>query len=231
MLRPYALSLLPLVGLSACLTSGVVQTAETVGKDNFQFAIEPGVVGVNDSSGDGIWYPSVNIAGRYGISDRFDLGGRIGSTLIEVQGKYMFTEPADDEIQISIAPHIGGLAVGSGGAGAGIFWVKSPILIDIPVGSSDLVIGPGPRLVGVAGGGGGESGIATVFGIGSSIGFAGRVGPRARIMPEFGFDVPIAAAAAASGEGGSVGGLASSGFTWTFQVGILLGGRPRVPAE
>lgn len=226
-----AIALLSLIGLSACLTSGVVQTAETAGKDNFQFAIEPGVLGVEAGGGGGAFVPSINISGRYGVTDRFDLGGRIGSTLIEVQGKYMFTEPAEDEIQVSIAPHIGGLAAGGSGAAAGFFWIKSPVLIDIPVGSSDLVLGPGPRIVGVASGGGGDSAGGVIFGLGTSIGYAARVGERARIMPEFAFDVPIVAAGAAGGETASVGGLAGNGFVWTFQVGVLLGGRPRMAME
>ena len=225
MRRPSSLVLgLLCLPLSGCLTAGVVQTAETAGKDNFQFAFEPGITGIA-GGGSGGFLPSFNVAARYGVSDRVDIGGRIGTTLIEAQAKFMVTEPHPDELQVSIAPHLGGLAIGAGDTAGGILWVKLPVLLDIPVGSSDLVLGPGIRYVTVFGvddtGSGGNAGLLL---IGSSVGFAGRVGDRARIIPELGIDYVLAGGV--SGDGAGLQSL-GDGITFSFQVGIVLGGRDR----
>jgi len=208
------------LGLSGCLTTGVVQTAETTGEGNFQFAIEPGVVGFA-GGGDGLFGPSVNLSGRYGVSDRVDIGGRIGTTLIEGQVKVMLTEPDPDAVQVALAPHLGGLALGSDGEVAGLFWTKVPLLVDIPVGSSDLVLGPGIRILGAGIGGD----FAGLMALSTSVGFAGRVGKRARLMPELGLEVPVFGAAGI--DGASAVGFGAGGVTYTFQLGILLGGRDK----
>lgn len=220
--------LLPLAALTltGCLASGVVQTAETAGKDSFQFAFEPGVFGAT-GGGAVSALPSINVSARYGVSDRFDIGGRFGTKLIEVQGKYMFTEPSPDDVQVAIAPHVGGLAIGGGGARAGIAWVKVPLLVDIPVGQSDVVLGPSTQVATVFGGDDSGSGGAAILFVGTSVGYAARVGERSRILPEFAIEYPVVGGGSVNGEGavGSIGG----GALFSFQVGILLGGRERVP--
>ena len=216
-MRAVALSVLTL-GLTGCLTSGVVQTAETAGKDTFQFAFEPGVVGAAGGGGSVVG-PSINLSARYGISDKVDIGGRIGTTLIELSAKAMITEPNPDEVQVSIAPHIGGLAAGAGGEGGGLLWLRVPVLIDVPVGQSDIVLGPAVRTTTAFGGGSG----GLIIDMGSSIGYAARVGDRSRIIPEFGVSVPVVGSLSDGGGTGTIGG----GTLFSFQVGLVLGGRSR----
>jgi len=219
-----ALSSLSL-GLAGCLTTGVVQTAETSGQDNFQFAFEPGVTGVAasaDGGGGGVAGPSFNLSARYGVSDKVDIGGRFGTTLIELSVKAMVTEVNPDELQISIAPHVGGLAVGAGGEGGGFLWVRVPVLFDVPIGQSDLVIGPTARVTTLFGGGAG----GVFIDAGSSLGYAARVGDRSRIIPEIGFSIPLLAGAAdGQGNSGAIG--LGNGLLFSFQVGVVLGGRSR----
>ncbi|MFK7929046.1 MAG: hypothetical protein AB8H79_12710 [Myxococcota bacterium] len=218
---------LPLIlGLTGCLTTGVLQTAETAGKDNLQFAFEPGVVGIADGNGNAGVLPSFNVAARYGVSERTDIGGRFGTSLIELHVKTMFTEPNPDELQVAFAPHLGGFFASGGGGGAGLFWLKLPVLFDIPVGEHDLILGPGARVIGVlGGGGGGGSAGGGILLLGSSIGFGARIGERARLIPEFGIEYPIVGAAAAGGDG-ITGGL-GGGAVFSFQLGVVLGGRSK----
>lgn len=222
------LALATLSSLTGCITSSVVQTAETAGKDNFQFTFEPGVMGIA-ASGTSTTLPSFNIAARYGIDERVDIGGRFGTNLLEVNAKFMVTEVSPDELQIAVAPHLGGFALSADGATAGIVWLRVPVLFDIPVGQSDVVIGPTGRLITLFGGDGGGSGAVTIFDLGTSVGYAARVGNRARIIPEVGFGYPIVGAAAAGGDSafGAIGG----GALFSFQVGIQLGGRPKTPDD
>jgi hypothetical protein len=213
-------ALLVLLTLPACLTSSIVQTAETAGKDNFQFSFEPGVIGAAGEGGT-VALPSINLSARYGVSDRVDIGGRFGSSLLEASVKVMVTEPDADALQVSVAPHLGGFFVAGGGEGGGVFWFRVPVLFDIPVGEHDVVLGPTARILGV----GTTEGTVGIFELGTSVGFAARVGNAARIIPEFGVSFPLAGAAAVGGETGST--TLGDGALFSFQIGIVLGGRPK----
>jgi hypothetical protein len=220
--RALALAIAAMLGLTGCPSIQSVQTAETVGEGNFQFAIEPGVIGVAGGGTGGV-LPTINLSARYGITDRFDLGGRFGTSLIELHVKYMFTDPstADSTVQAALAPQLGGVFIGGAGASAGYGWLTVPVLIDIPVGEHDFVIGPRAQVIFV--GAGGASG--AVLNVGSSVGFAAKVGKAARILPEFALVVPVFAGA--GGETAFVG----EGALFTVNVGILLGGRESASAE
>lgn len=94
-------SLLAVVGMGAllagCPSVQSVQTAKTAGQGNLEVGIEPGIIGVAGNGGGG-FLPTVNASFRGGVSDRVDIGGRIGTSLIEVHGKFMFTDPQQDDI-------------------------------------------------------------------------------------------------------------------------------------
>gem|GEM_PF-4821961 len=40
-----------------------------------------------------LWWPSFNLAGRYGVTEAIDLGARIGTSTYEPQSKFMLTKP------------------------------------------------------------------------------------------------------------------------------------------
>src|SRR5437868_24669 len=99
----------PALALSGCVTMGSVQRAGTLGKGNFEFGVEPGFWGGLVTSRDlgvgNLYLPSVNFSGRYGVSDRFDIGGRIGGDLM-LMAKILLTDPESTTLAMSLAPSI-----------------------------------------------------------------------------------------------------------------------------
>src|SRR5687768_16316244 len=112
--------------------SATLQTARTNGQGNFQFAVEPGVVYPSLLGG---VFPSLNLSGRYGVSDRVDLGLRLGtSSFYEVQSKFLLTDPADiDGVALALAPSTTFFTISFGGddvSGGVFFWdTRVPLLI------------------------------------------------------------------------------------------------------
>ena len=132
---------LPLLAVlaSACSFSAA-QTARTNGKGNVQVGLEPGAaIGIAGGAAGAI--PNLDVAVRYGVSDKVDIGGRLGSAGLELQTKFQLTP--DDGTIVSLAPRVSAFALGVVGAGATYVSVPVPVLIDIPVGESALVLGPG----------------------------------------------------------------------------------------
>lgn len=99
-----------------------------------------------------------------------------------------------------------------------------PLLIDFPVGESAFVLGPRAQLIGVGGGdGGGSGGSGVILNAGSSFGYAARVGENVRLLPELAIVYPLVAGARGGGEGGTA--FVGGGALFTFNFGILIGGR------
>ncbi len=219
-----ALTLLLLTG-SGCAMIGSVQTARTVGEGNFQFAVEPSAWGAASPDGGGALV-GFNIAGRYGVSDRFDLGGRVGTTGAQLMGKVMFTDPEADGVRLALAPAGGGFGLAAGGAGFGMLTLQVPLLIGVPVGEhSELTLGPRVHNILIVGGGGGEAAGANFLLGGLSVGFAGALGPNFRLMPELTVEYPIVASAGATGAGGATELIGGDAIIWAFNLGFLVGGR------
>ena len=125
--------------------SGTMQTARTNGQGKFQFALEPGVVALEkDSSsltipsiGEVEYFPYMNVSTRYGFTDRFDLGLRLGIFNYELQSKVMITDPKNlDTVAVSVAPSVIVLA------DASIVLLPVRVLVGIPIGSDEIVITP-----------------------------------------------------------------------------------------
>lgn len=211
------------IGLSAALLGGcapaTVQLARTNGQGNFQFGIEPGVIGAA-GGGSTAFVPSFNVAGRYGVSDQFDVGARLGTSLYELQFKYMFTDPAaTDTMAIAVAPSTTLFAAGVEGVN-GFYWnTRVPLLLGLPVGDgSEFTFGPSGNLV--VGGGGGAGAVGLL--VGGQVGFAAKVADNFRLVPQLDLSYPVIAAAAAAGE--SSVGVGGNGLLFGFQLGLLLGG-------
>ena len=134
-------------GIAGCAI-GTIQTADTVGKHNFQFAVEPSAVGYIEPGNSRFKssahaYPSINLAARYGITEAFDLGARIGFSGLEITSKLQLTDPKDKlGTVISLAPSVGGFPASDDGNGA-TFYGQLPLLIGIRFGAaSQLILGP-----------------------------------------------------------------------------------------
>jgi len=217
-----------LVGGVGCATMGTLQTAQTTGEGNFELAVEPSLVAYTSTDGGGAGLGYLNISGRYGVSDRVDIGARVGSSGAELMAKFSLTDPAKrDGVRIAVAPSGGGFFIGGGGGAAGTFAFQIPVIFDIPVGGgSALVLAPKLHDWIVAAGTGDGGGVASILSLGASVGFSARLGPKFRLLPEVAALMPFAGAAGSNGSGTTSAGLDVGVVGLQFSVGLLFGGRP-----
>lgn len=209
-----------------------VQTADTLGKGNFQAGIEPGLWGGASSAGVAA-IPHVDASVRFGVSDRVDLGVRAGSSFLEFQSKFMFTEPANPNLAVSIAPTLGGIFATDGsqstmGASnaAGILNLGVPVLVGFKLrGGHQVILGPRAQGLFVFSGGG----ATTILGLGTSVGFAWRLTDNFILLPELAAVFPVVGSEATSA---IFRGLIGGGTFLQFKLGILFGRfRPRDGVE
>lgn len=209
-------------GSMGCMAIGAVQTAQTLGQGNYEVSIEPGVYGAA-VSGQTPTYFSMNVGVRFGVTDRFDLGGRVGTTFGEVQTKILLSDPANENFALSLAPAIGGFGVGTGVASVGILNIPLPVLIGFKFGEHELTLGPRfQNLVLFASeevSSANASATSYVLMAGASVGFAAQLADRFRLLPEIAIAGPIFGSATASVNGGTQS-QTSSGFV--TEVGGLL---------
>lgn len=228
MIRRLALAVAALALASGCVSIGGVQTADTLGKGNFQFAVEPGVWGAAAIAEDvdGFLLPHVDFTARYGVTDSVDIGARFGSSLLELQTKFLLTDVNDTGKAISIAPSLVGVFFGAGDDAAGYANVNIPVLIGLKTsGGSELVFGPRISDIIVFGSGNGDGGAANLLSVGASIGYAARVSEGFRLMPEVAVLVPVLGTA--TGGGDAVAGF--NGGLIQFKLGLLFGAGRRAP--
>ncbi|WP_232293271.1 hypothetical protein [Stigmatella aurantiaca] len=242
-----------LMGLlgTGCVSISHVQTADTLGQGKFQFAVEPGIQGVGilseddagsssaadfddiddiddgDSTFDAATYPHLDLALRYGVTDRIDLGVRFGFSLAELQTKFLLTSPDNPDLAISLAPSISGVYLGSDEDDVGYTNLALPLLIGFKTdGGSEFVLGPRVSGARVSVGGDNANGSVNVLSVGGSIGYALRIGSGFRLMPEVAFSVPVVGSVNTSDSDSEV----LSGFDGGFfqvKLGFLFGeGRP-----
>ncbi|WP_245919083.1 hypothetical protein [Melittangium boletus] len=221
---------------SGCASISQVQTADTLGAGKFQFALEPGLAhlavaesetGTEASAN----LPQFDIALRYGVTDRLDLGARLGTSLVELQGKYLFTNPENPTLAVSLAPSLSGFVGGAGPVDVGYVRLALPLLVGFKTsGGSEFVLGP--RLEGtrfLAGADGSSASLNYLSG-GASVGYALRVSEGFRLMPEVAYSRPFAGAVTAGDQ--AAGGTVNAGGTWQFKLGFLFGqGRPTLSAR
>lgn len=213
-----------LVLSTGCVTMGTMQTAHTIGAGNTQFALEPSLWG-GVGGGAGVGLPMVAVSGRYGVNDHTDLGFRIGTNGGDVLTKFKLVGGGPGTIVISLAPAAGGFFAATGGGGAGSMMFQVPLLIGIPVGSSELVLGPKIHDWYIGGGSGSGNGGVNLFSVGASVGFAIRAGNTFQIMPELTLLKPTNAHAGATGTSGvSADLMGTSGLLMQAGVGLLFGG-------
>lgn len=210
--------------LAGCPSVQSVQTAKTAGAGNIEVGIEPGIIGAAGAGGEGGFLPTVNLSVRGGVSDRVDIGGRFGSSLIELHTKVMFTDPNEEGIvQAAFAPQLGGIFLGGGGGVGGYGWLTLPVLFDIPAGPHAFVLGPRVQTIFLGGSALEGGGSVALFNAGSSVAFAARVSDRVRLIPELAIVGVVAGGARANGQGAA--GLIGRGALYTFNLGVVVGGR------
>lgn len=209
------------IGSTGCMAIGAVQTAQTLGEGNYEVSIEPGVYGAA-VAGEGSQAFSLNVGFRFGVTDRFDIGGRVGTTLGEVQTKILLSDPENENFALSIAPAIGGFGFGTGVGSVGVLNIPVPVLIGFKFGRHELTLGPRIQnlvLFGSAGAGNSNADASLyVLMAGGSVGFAAQLGERFRLLPELAVAAPIYGSASASATG--AGSTSDSGLV-TSVGGIL----------
>jgi len=208
-----------------------VQTADTLGSGKFQFAIEPGMGGAavfssdeTSTAGGSIYYPHVDLAARYGVTDSIDLGVRFGSSLVELQSKFLLSDVNNPDMVVSLAPSVMGVFIGSGDSGINYTNLALPVLVGFKTsGGSEFVLGP--RLVGtrISGGTDENGGAVNILSVGASVGYALRVTEGFRLMPEVGVSVPVVGEFNSSNTESEVGAGFGGGFV-QFKLGFLFGG-------
>jgi len=209
-----------------CVPLSQVQTADTLGRGNFQFAVEPGMGGatvLTQGNSTSFTYPHVDVAFRYGVLDRLDLGVRAGSSLVELQSKFLLTPPGDPDLAISVAPSVIPLVTLSDDEGfrsRSTHWML-PVLVGFKTeNGSEFVLGTRAQLTRVSYTSDGVSSHNDIFSIGGSLGCAIRVSNRLRVMPEVGLSFPV-------GLWGSKVNAEPDGGFLQVKFGLLFGtGRP-----
>ncbi len=216
-----------------CLSMGTVQTASTLGKGNFQISAEPGLYAAYPARGatavgsaqDPV--PHFDVAFRYGVNDRFDIGVRTGWSLLELQSKFLFTPPDSETLAVAVAPTLGGIFLGSSASGGttsvSYFNLAIPVLFGFKhFRANELVFGP--RFNNMIFAISDSTGSATVylFGVGGTIGYQFAIGEIFKILPEFAINVPVAGTGSIGGAA-AVAGAGFGGVVWQLKVGLMFG--------
>jgi len=214
--RLAALSCLASMG---CAAVGQVQRADTLGTGNLEVGFEPGAQVFGGPRG-AAPVPALDAALRIGVSERVDLGLRLGFPWAEVQGKVLLTEPGDPKLAVSIAPSFGGTAMPTSGAPVTVVHASLPVLIGFKFGAHELVLGPRLMLYASPSSMTGD----VVVSPGGSLGVALQVTKHFALMPEVALSAPV------FGLGPGGGGLMASqtGAVSTiaqFRLGLLISRR------
>ncbi len=202
--------------LTGCASVGVFQQPETLGKGRWQVSAElssQAQAGLDSLT----LFPMVGVTGRYGVTEHFDLGVKIGPSGLETQAKVMLTPR--EGIVVSLAPLIGGTFSMPSGLIFGTGQVALPVLIGVPLSKRvQLIFAPRVHdglLVLSAGQAGGT---VNTFSLGGAVGVAVKL-ERFQIIPDVGFLAPLATTTWRSDlPTGTVWGQGR----WTFQANVTV---------
>ena len=220
------LALAPLaVLLTGCPSFTTMGTAKTLPKGKSQMYVATGAISLADfqqdsatGSYDSFTMPSFEVGGRFGVSERVEVGGKVWPLGAELNAKLGLAR-ADEGggLSLALAPAGSLYAFSSGDAKGTYVWLHLPVLVglDLP-GGSELTIGP--RISDMIVSSGGDT--LNVVWLGGSLGFAWKVSDGFRILPELTFAYP----ASASVGGTSVTNLEPKGGVIQANLGFLFGG-------
>ncbi len=181
-----------LVAASGCASISSVQTADTLGRGNWQVAVESGAQ--RSASVYLPVYPHFDAAFRYGLAERVDVGARLGYSGLELHGKFLLTRPGDERFAVSLAPLTGGATIPGSGPVVVIAHTALPLLVGFKQrGGHELVLGARVQgRVAIA------PANAAIFEGGVSVGYSIRLGERFGLFPELAAMLPIVQTADAS---------------------------------
>lgn len=214
--------------LAGCSAHGGIQTAHGIGEGNFQGAVEPGAFLGASSAGIG-GVPTLNFAGRYGISDKVDLGLRFGSTLYELTGKVQFMGEGPDTQAGSVAPSLSYFGLKIDGEGATALNLRTPVLFGIPQGENQLVVGPNLGFTHLNTSLEGTTTNVWFLAAGGQVAYSAKLGDNFRLHPELALLVPVVFGVGATSTttdlvDTSTSGVTASGTLIGLNLGLLFGG-------
>jgi hypothetical protein len=174
--------------LLACVTLGVVQTADTLGRGNAEASAQTGIVTVH-APGAGAGADTVvplvvsDTYLRYGLTDRVDVSGSFGLNGLGAGVKVQLTEPGNGIFYASLAPSAQVFPL------LGVFThVDLPLLFGVPFGPHQLVASGRAHVYDYRGE---LFGNGTLVTAGAAVGFALDFGNGVWVQPEYSVHFPI----------------------------------------
>lgn len=207
--------------LQSCASATALQTADTLGAGRTQLALESGY---QATIGPGSWtsYPTLGIAGRVGVHDRVDLGGRFGPSGLEAQAKVRLTSDAAVPV-LSLVPSAGWVVLDREGMVLRSHQLSLSLLAGMPLPREHLwVCGARIQDGWFFASAGSTHASVHALSLGASAGVALKT-PVGRILPELGVLAPVAVV---SERHDGLGGAVWGGGKWGLQgtVAVLFGG-------
>ena len=203
---------------AGCATIGHYQTAETAGKGNIEFGVEPSYYSRSLGLEEDVVLPEVNgtravvidgqdlnealgleqgvpnLCGslRYGLADNVDVGLRWGTNGLDVLGKIQVTPTDKEDLVVSVLPSLGGLVVPSGDGNIGVLSSQLGVLVGMRIGEDGQVVF-GPKLQDWHAQGSAQDVDVTghYLAVGGSAGVAFHVTKGIRLLPEVAFMSPV----------------------------------------
>lgn len=205
--------------LMGCPSTTTLGMARTLDKGHLQLAVAPGIYGFVPLPGAPYEGPpgtvQLEVAGRYGLTDDVEMGLKLWLYGAQLESKLsLLRSRPDSGIDIALAP-AGGAVFYSQGVGApGQYNFHLPLLIGFNLDGSQLVLAP--RLTDVVLVYPSRSNI--LLG-GGSVGFAIKITPSLRLMPEISALRPMFGATTQT----------NASLLFQFGLGILFGGYQSAP--
>lgn len=154
---------------------------------------------------------TLSVAGRYAITDRIEIGARVGATKPEIMAKFRLDRGNPGSTAISIAPSFGAFIATATGIDAVTSYGQVPILVGVPVGRHEFVFSGALHLAHAVN-------VETyVWGFalspGASVGFVAQPLPWLSILPNLAVAMPLLHAGPAG---------AGTSDTVAYQLGIAV---------
>ena len=212
-----------LVLAGGCASLSHVQTADTLGKKNFQIAVEAGLQ--RSPSPYLPYYPHFDATARLGLTDTIDVGVRVGYSGLEFQGKFLLTEPGHPRLAISLAPTVSGGLIPGAASTLVMFNAAAPLLIGLKQDNgNEFVFGPRLQTRFML-----APSQAAALELGLSVGYSIRIGQKFAILPEFAAALPLVQSTGAQALLGTPSPFAPDAmsfgnhFMFQFKVGFAFG--------
>jgi len=183
------------MSLAGCSFSSLT-TASNLPEGEGQFFVAPGYNRYQRSQGEPLWAPQLEVGGRYAITDRVEVGGKVWlpGAQVDVKVAMLGQEERGRGFNLSLDPSLGYLGGFEGNPEGGdtlhIVTVGLPVLMGWEFGESELVFGP--RLIDQVWTGTGDTLTANIVAVGASLGFAWYVGRGVTVLPEVSWGTIVA---------------------------------------